>query len=111
MVHTYVDGVSLTYGTPCKHLFTYAPGLSSDRNCPCAKYPKDKPPHFVQGNYYCESGSINIPAHGTVYSTNRCGMVKDAMLVNSCCSQAGMPWFYRGVLGKINEARICRDQT
>ena len=33
-----------------------------------------------------------------------CGMVKDATLVTvACCSQVGMPWFYRDVLGKINE--------
>ena len=47
----YVDGVSLTYGTPCKHLFTYASGHSSDSNfngnCLCAKHPGDKPPKII----------------------------------------------------------------
>ena len=71
----YVDGVSLTYATPRKHLFTYASGYSSDCsysriNCPCAKYPGDNPPTFVQDDYYCESGSIGNPVGGTVYYTD-----------------------------------------
>ena len=115
----YVDGVSLTYGTPRKHLFTYASGYSSDGsasqvNCPCARYPGDKPPNFVQENYYCESGSTGNAAHATVYSADPLWDGKGCTAGNSCCSQAGMPWFYRNVLGKINEpieARICRDQT
>ena len=113
----YVDGVSLTYGSPRKHLFTYASGHSSDSNfngnCLCAMYPGDKPPSFVQDNYYCESGSTGSAAHGTVYATDPLWDGKGCNAGNSCCSQAGMPWFYRDVLGKINElieARICRDQ-
>ena len=54
------------------------------------------------------------PAHGTVYPTNPLWDGKGCNAGNSCCSQAGMPWFYRDVLGKINEpieARICRDQA
>ena len=114
----YIDGVSLTYGTPRKHLFTYACGFSSDSthshaNCPCARYPGDNPPSFVQDGYYCESGSTSGPAYGTVYVTDPLWDGKGCSAGNSCCSQAGMPWFYRDVLNKINEpieARICRDQ-
>ena len=115
----YVDGVSLTYGTPRKHLFTYACGYFSDgvvhtSNCPCARGPGTDPPNFVQDNYYCESGSTNFPAYGTVYAADPLWDGKGCNTGNSCCSQAGMPWFYRDVLGKINEpieTRICRDQT
>ena len=117
----YVDGVSLTYGTPHKHLFTYACGYSSNAsatyshsNCPCARYPGDNPPSFVQDDYYCESGSTNVPASGTVFATDPLWDGKGCSAGNSCCSQAGMPWFYRDVLSKINEpieARICRDEV
>ena len=115
----YVDGVSLTYGTPRKHLFTYACGLSSDRfnsngNCPCARNPGNTPPNFVRDNYYCESGSIASPSYGTVYDTDPLWDGKGCSAGNSCCSQAGMPWFYRDVLSKINESievRICRDEA
>ena len=49
----YVDGVSLTYGMPHKHLWTYANGVSSNgnthksNNCPCAEHPGTTPPTFV----------------------------------------------------------------
>ena len=56
----YVDGISITYSSPRKHLWTYAIGLG-DRsntpafNCPCAQYLGPLPPSFVHDNYYCES--------------------------------------------------------
>ena len=49
----FVEGVSITYGSPRKHIWTYAVGLSDDynhngiSNCPCAKYPGPAPPSFV----------------------------------------------------------------
>ena len=114
----YVDGISLTYGNPRKHLFTYACGFSFDSsatriNCPCATRPGDNPPNYVQDNYYCESGSANNPADGTVFTANPLWDGKGCSAGNNCCSQPGMPWFYRDVLTKTNEpieARICRDQ-
>ena len=61
-INSYVDGVSITYGNPRHHLWTYASGVSDDYNlggccnCPCAKYPGPNPPAFVGLDYYCESG-------------------------------------------------------
>ena len=115
----YVDGVSLTYGTPRKHLFTYACGYSSDSqhdniNCPCARYPGSNPPNFVKDHYYCESGSTHSAALNIVYNTDPLWDGKGCNAGNSCCSQAGMPWFYRDLYSKINEsieARICRDEA
>ena len=61
----YVEGISLTLGSPRKHMCTYAAGLSndhnhSDRNCPCATFPGASPPAFVGNDYYCESGNTEI---------------------------------------------------
>ena len=47
----YVDGISITYGNPRKHVWTYAVGSSDDynytqTNCPCAKYPGPDPPIY-----------------------------------------------------------------
>ena len=114
----YVDGISLTYETPRKHLFTYASGQSSglvstSGNCPCAYYPGTNPPSFVRDHHYCESGSINGPPSATVFYSDPLWDGKGCISGNSCCSQAGIPWFYRDVLAKINEPielRICRDQ-
>ena len=45
----YVDRISITTGSPCKHVWTYAVGLRDDYNypqlnCPCAKYSGPDPP-------------------------------------------------------------------
>ena len=58
----YVDGVSITLGHPCKHVWTYVVGCSDDdnhptSNYPCAAVPGPAPPSFVGENYYCESGN------------------------------------------------------
>ena len=58
----YTDGVSITYGGPHKHAWTYAAGLQEEANhqgdaCPCGKVPGNQPPSFVGNDYYCESAS------------------------------------------------------
>ena len=61
----YVDGLSITYGNPRQHLWTYVHGQYDNRtatgfNCPCATAIGGGPAplSFVGTNYYCESGSI-----------------------------------------------------
>ena len=54
----YVDGISITIGSPRKHVWTYAVGLSDDYNypgwnCPCATHPGPPSPAFVSNDYYC----------------------------------------------------------
>ena len=48
----YVDGISITYGTPRKHIWSYAIGISENNNeisnCPCSQSPGKLPPSFVQ---------------------------------------------------------------
>ena len=57
----YVDGVSITYGTPPTHIWTYAAGASVSSNskygCPCNTEPGVQPPTFVGTDYYCETGT------------------------------------------------------
>ena len=49
---TYIDGVSITLGSPRKHVWTYAVGHRDDNNvhqqrrCPCAKHPGRDPLHL-----------------------------------------------------------------
>ena len=116
----YVDGISITTGSPRKHVWTYAVGLSDDHdyrqfNCPCAKYPGPDPPPYVGTHYYCESGNTGrVSGENALLYTNDplwdgtgCGSE------NSCCYDVGMPWFFRQfpttTTGNI-EVRICHDQ-
>ena len=113
----YVDGISITYGIPRKHIWTYAIGDSdrsnnANRNCPCSEFPGRLPPSFVHNNYYCESGSetggSGVHADDVVWDGEGCS---DG---NSCCSDPSLPWFYRQLpLTAIEdiETRICRDQA
>ena len=117
----YVDGISITTGNPRKHVWTYAVGLSDDGNysqlnCPCAKTPGPDPPTYVGHHYYCESGNTGTynGEHGTIYSNDPLWDGKGCLSENSCCYDAGMPWFFRQLptttTGDI-EVRICRDQA
>jgi len=105
----YVDGVSVTCGNPCKHVWTYAAtGHDAKKyqiyNCPCAEYPGPDPPIFVGSHYYCKSG----PTGTLLWDGVGCRPE------NNCCYDAGMPWFFRQfpttTTGDI-EVRICHDQA
>lgn len=63
--HPYVDGFSITHGSPRNHIWTFAAAADewygSDINrCPCIRpdqtYPGTIPP-FVGQDYFCETGS------------------------------------------------------
>ena len=50
----YVNGISITLGSPHKHVWTFASGVSdhvryTSRNCPCATHPGPSAPAF-EGN-------------------------------------------------------------
>ena len=116
--NVYVDGVSITIGSPRKHVWTYAVGLSDDHNypdynCPCASVPGPSPPAFVGNNYYCESGDVGAYDLNSYYLSdplwdgNGCGSS------NGCCTQIGMPWFYRKLpvpVANDFEVCICKDE-
>ena len=58
----YVSGLSVTYGNPRNHIWTFAAGMSKTRNyiamnCPCACNKGPDAPEFVVKNYFCESGN------------------------------------------------------
>ena len=115
----YVDGISITTGNPRKHVWTYAVGLSDDYNythadCPCAKYPGPDPPTYVGSHYYCESGNTGTYSHSKLYNNDALWDGAGCLSENSCCYDAGMPWFFRQfpttTTGDI-EVRICRDQA
>ena len=115
----YVDGVSITLGHPRKHVWTYVVGCSDDdnhptSNCPCAAVPGPAPPSFVGENYYCESGNRG-PFEYIHYTDDPlwdgAGCFHDN---NNCCSNVGLPWFYREFPETQTndiEVRICTDST
>ena len=111
----YVDGLSITHGSPRQHIWTYATGLSDDANypnwnCPCAVIPGRKPPSFVGNNYFCESGNVGIYEFNVWYLEDPLWDNAGCSTNNSCCSNPNQPWFYHQLskTTKDNiEVRIC----
>ena len=115
----YVDGVSLTHGSPRKHIWTFAAGLQKNTlydgglyACPCSPGSKQTPPSFVGNDYFCESG---CPGHwerklytDPLWDGEGCGALETV-----CCRAAGLPWFHKRLSAPTNdniEMRICVDQ-
>ena len=120
----YVDGLSITYGFPRTHIWTYAVASSRDTiyktnlpTCPCQD--GQPSPYFVGNNYYCDSGHgnqeshINIQENGyTVYSPikNDTSLWEDSCV---CCEGPGNaaikpPWFVRKDLPDLSAEKTTR---
>ena len=87
----YVDGVSITRGSPRQHIWTFIGSLGENDNayrvdCPCGGA-SVSPPDFVGSDYYCESGNPG-PGHTSYYTDDKlwdgqqCGNI-DGMLYQS----------------------------
>ena len=119
----YVDGLSITYGTPRQHLWTFAagvregPGTPNNQritNCPCSNVPGPgaPAPSYVGNNWYCESGNpngaipSNIAGDDPLWDGDNCE--------GTCCSNGkSPPWFSVELPGPTSddiEARICADE-
>ena len=79
----YVDGVSLTHGSPRQHIWTFVAGIQDNIGhqpsiCRCNDHGAPNPPSFVGNDYFCESGNPSFvppaPENPTVYSDDPCGM-------------------------------------
>ena len=114
----YVDGISITYGSPGNrhHVHTYAVGKyerNGSSSCPCAG--GMEPPSFVNASdYYCESGSASNTMEGVFYDSDvlwdgkQCGGSE-----GMCCSPPTLPWFCKTFPVPISEnleVRICTDE-
>ena len=108
----YVDGVSITKGSPRQHIWTYAAGdcenRSSYEDCPCNsgyKY-KNVKPNFVGNDYYCESA----PNYGGLVDSDPLWDGEQCNgLEGPCCNSTKLPWFVK-TLEESNdyiEVRVC----
>ena len=87
MAHN-LDGISLTYGTPRKHIWSFALSASeySGRySCPCSSRRGTRPLPFVREHYYCDSGSIERVAYEDYYTDDPLWDGKGCSSVDTCC--------------------------
>ena len=121
-----VDGLSITYGSPRQHIWTYASGMSerdvgpssyTSSNCPCSNHPGGSPPAYVGNNWYCESGNPDPitprPTDQYFGDTLWDGVMEDCE--GTCCSSGKTPpWFSVELSAPTNtdiEARICSNEN
>ena len=120
----YVDGISLTRGSPRQHIWTFMAGLQENTPhssgyhlCPCATGSKQLPnvQSFIGNDYFCESGcpgqfQANTPYFSdALWDGKQCGSLEQ-----ECCQAPGLPWFHK-VLNSTTtdyiELRVCADQS
>ena len=119
----YVDGVSVTHGTPREHIWTFASAhdesLTTGVICPCTNINNPTTdfniPDFVGNDYFCETG---VPTGSTwsniffsddpLWDGDGCGPT------STCCTFNNPPWFCkqlpRPTIDDL-EVRICGDEV
>ena len=113
----YVDGVSLTYGNPRQHIWTFAVVLQETYNskihlCPCNDNSSVRVPSYVGNDYFCETGvptgqryqnSVFYP-NDPLWDGDGCGPT------SACCTFNNPPWFCKQLPQPTNddlEIRLC----
>ena len=123
----YVDGVSMTYGDPRRHIWTFAGGLSEtvvpafpDHTCPCALngtgITPQQPPAFVGDNYFCESANpLTTYENTNVFQYTADPLWDGKRCEGRCCTNSNSPpWFsvqLPNVTNEKIEVRICANQA
>ena len=119
----YVDGISITQGSPRQHIWTMIAGLFENHphssNCPCnlpSPPLNDLVPPFVGDNYFCESGNSpsnfawgTIATQDPLWDGKQCGEDEEEL----CCAATTVPWFYRSLNSTTDyiELRVCGDES
>ena len=100
----YVDGVSITRGSPRKHIWSYAAGLNG---CRCLSQESEHyRPTFVGNDYYCEWSDTSKAGDRLAWEDP----LWDGEGCTNCCQG---PWFHKEVPPTTNniEVRWCCDES
>jgi hypothetical protein len=117
---SYIDGVSITHGSPRHHIWSYVGSLSEVRTahnaCPCDYSNATQPPSFVGSNYYCESGNPNRDWEYQAYPNDKLWDGEQCSHEGTCCTGAITPPWFSVNLGSptsddIIEVRIMGSQS
>ena len=125
----YVDGISITRGSPRQHVWTLMGGLNEASfyhvfndgryNCPCSagSLQGSTLQSFIGNDYFCESGNPSTNGHfqGVLYTSDPLwdGQGCGSLEVN-CCTAPGLPWFNKNLNTTTSdylEMRFCQDEN
>ena len=110
----YVAGVSLTHGSPQRHIWTFAAGRSEAQRhvtdaCPCDASITIHVPPFVGDDYFCESG-VNAGSVGGFHPDDPLWDGQNCTSSSTCCSFNTPPYFVKQLPTSTTdsiEARLC----
>ncbi|XP_065180675.1 uncharacterized protein LOC135811376 isoform X1 [Sycon ciliatum] len=111
----YMDGVSITHGSPMQHLWTYTGSFNEVdvAHCPCSPRAGAQTPPFVGSHYYCADHGhawrrwTFTPAAHAWSNTSQC------TAGGTCCDNTDMPWFHRQLDTSTSapvQIRICANE-
>uniref|UniRef100_A0A1X7T0K1 Uncharacterized protein n=1 Tax=Amphimedon queenslandica TaxID=400682 RepID=A0A1X7T0K1_AMPQE len=116
----YVDGVSITRGSPRQHVWTliaaiYETSIHLGNLCPCATGATQQVQSFVGGHYFCESA---VATDYWPYILHTSDPLWDGQGCSStempCCNLTSVPWFHRDYGNTTTtdyiELRVCGDE-
>ena len=118
----YLDGVSLTHGSPRQHIWSFAAahnevGTLPSENCLCINRDQaslaTRPPAFVGNDYFCDTGTSGRSDFQTFHSDDPLWDGAGCGPLNDCCSFNNPPWFYKQLPQPTTdsiEMRVCRDE-
>ena len=116
----YVEGVSITRGSPRQHVWTlmagYTEANAASNSCPCNTGSTVSVVPFIGDNYFCESGNNASSTLPILYTSDPLWDGEDCgSLEAPCCTAPGLPWFHRdyGTNTTTNyiELRVCGDAS
>ena len=124
LIHTieevYLDGVSITHGTPRQHIWSFIASIAENFNdctgCPCyAEFNGDRIP-FIENNFFCDSAIDTWRHHIHIHVLHLDDPLWDGEGCgsnNHCCSYNNPPWFCTELDQSTSddiELRLCADQ-
>ena len=113
----YVEGISITHGSPRQHIWSLAAGYYETGTnyllCPCNNGSTASVPSFVGDDYFCESGNPlsgwprGLYTDDPLWDGEGCGGDE-----GPCCNAPGIPWFHKVLNSHTTddiELRVCAD--
>ena len=117
----YLDGVSITRGSPRQHVWSLMAGVSEifadSDTCPCSSNHSSsvQVQSFIGDYYFCESGNPMLHWSAILYTSDPLwdGQGCDS-LESPCCNVTGIPWFHRNYGSNTTtdyiELWVCGDE-
>ena len=121
LIHTleeaYIDGVSITHGSPRQHIWSFIASFSEDftdcRGCPCYTQFFGHHIPFIGDNFFCDSGTEDFGRGWILYDADPLWDGQGCGPKNGCCTFNNPPWFCTELDQHTTddiELRLCCDE-